>query len=144
MILMRDGCAEQCEDAVAGGLHDVAVVAMHRVDHQLQRRVDNRACLLRVEVLLQLGRAFNIRKQCSDRLALTIERFGRSRLVYSDWNTLRARSIRCRGRDKSSTAIATKLLSGGILGAALWAAVCERCTAVAAESLSLRIFCSAA
>ena len=32
---MRDRRAEQREDAVAGGLHDVAVVAMDRVDHQL-------------------------------------------------------------------------------------------------------------
>ena len=30
-------CAEQREDAVARRLHDVAVVATHRLDHQLQR-----------------------------------------------------------------------------------------------------------
>ena len=38
MVLMGDRRAEQREDAVAGRLHDVAVIAMHRVDHQLQRR----------------------------------------------------------------------------------------------------------
>ena len=34
--------AEQREDAVAGRLHDVAVIALDRVDHDAQRRVDNR------------------------------------------------------------------------------------------------------
>jgi hypothetical protein len=40
MILVRDWCAEQREDAVAGRLHHVPVVAPHRTDHQLQRRID--------------------------------------------------------------------------------------------------------
>ena len=35
MVLVGDRRAEQREDAVAGGLHDVAVVAMDRIDHQL-------------------------------------------------------------------------------------------------------------
>ena len=52
MILVRDRRAEQREDAVAGRLHDVTVVAMHGVDHQLERRIDDRARLFRVEVLL--------------------------------------------------------------------------------------------
>ena len=34
MVLAGDRRAEQREDAVAGGLHHVALVAMHRVDHQ--------------------------------------------------------------------------------------------------------------
>jgi hypothetical protein len=57
MVLVCHWCAEQREDAVAGRLHDVAVIAMDRVDHQLQRRVDDRARLLRVEILHQFGRA---------------------------------------------------------------------------------------
>jgi hypothetical protein len=60
MILMGDGRAEQGEDAVAGRLHDVAVVAVHRVDHQLQRRIDDRSRLLGVEVLHQLHRTLDV------------------------------------------------------------------------------------
>ncbi len=53
MPVCRRRCAEQREDAVAGRLHDVAVVAMRRVDHQLECGVDERARLLRVEVAHQ-------------------------------------------------------------------------------------------
>ena len=73
MILMRDRGTEQCEDAVAGALHDVAVVPPHRVDHQLQRRIDNRARLLWVKVLLQLRRALDISEQRRDGLSLPVE-----------------------------------------------------------------------
>ena len=72
MVLVRDRRAEQREDAVAGGLHDVAVVAMDRVDHQPQRRIDNRARLLGVEVLHQLHRALDVGEQRRDRLALAL------------------------------------------------------------------------
>jgi len=73
MVLMRDRRAEQREDTVAGGLHDVAVVVMHRVDHQLQRRVDDRASFLRVEVFHQIHRALDVREQRRDRLALAVD-----------------------------------------------------------------------
>src|SRR5215469_1650041 len=43
MVLMGDWCAEQRENSVAGALDDVTVVAAHRVDHQLERGIDNRA-----------------------------------------------------------------------------------------------------
>jgi hypothetical protein len=67
---VRDGRAEQREDSVAGRLHDVAVVAAHRVDHQLQRRINDRARFFGIEVLLQLRRALDIREQRGDRFAL--------------------------------------------------------------------------
>src|SRR6266851_5099685 len=76
MVLMCDRRAEQSENAVAGGLHDVTVVAMRRVDHQLQRGVDNRAGLFRIEVAHQLGRALDVREQRRDRLALALDRLG--------------------------------------------------------------------
>ena len=60
MILMRDGRAEECEDAVTRRLHDIAFVVTDRLDHELERRVDNCSRLLRVEVLHQLRRAFDI------------------------------------------------------------------------------------
>ena len=82
MILVRDRRAEQREDAVAGRLHDVAVVAMHRVDHQLERRIDDRARLLGVEVLHQLGRALDVREQRRDGLALAFEHSGVSGVLF--------------------------------------------------------------
>jgi len=85
MVFVCRRCAEQREDAVAGRLHDVAVVALDRVDHDAQRRVDNRAGLFRVEVGHQFGRAFDIGEERSDHLALAIENFA-ARLpgIYSD------------------------------------------------------------
>ena len=62
MVLVSGRRAEQREDAVAGRLHDVAVVAMHRSDHQVERGIDDGASFLRVEVLLQFGRALDIGK----------------------------------------------------------------------------------
>ena len=56
MVLVRDRRAEHREDAVAGGLHHVAVVAAHRIDHQLERWIDDRARFFGIEVLLQLRR----------------------------------------------------------------------------------------
>ena len=55
MVLARHGCTEQREDAVAGALHDVPVVAADRVDHQLECGIDNLARLFGIEVLLQFG-----------------------------------------------------------------------------------------
>ena len=69
---MRDRRAEQREDSVAGRLHDVAIVAAHRVDHQLECRIDNRARFFGIEILLEFRRSFDIREQRGDRLALTV------------------------------------------------------------------------
>ena len=74
VVLVRDRRAEQREDAVAGRLHDVPVVAMDRVDHQLQRRIDNRARLFRVEVAHQFGRTLDVGEQRGDGLALAFHR----------------------------------------------------------------------
>ena len=79
MVLVRDGRAEQREDAVAGRLRDVAAVAMHRRHHKLQHRVDDRARLLRIEIAHQLGRALDIREQRGDRLALAVQTLRRLR-----------------------------------------------------------------
>ena len=73
MVLMRDRRTEQREDAVAGRLHDVAVVAMDRIDHQLQRRIDNRARLFGIEVAHQFGRTLDVGEQRGDRLALALD-----------------------------------------------------------------------
>ncbi len=85
MILMRDRRTEQRKNPVAGGLHDVPVVAMHRVDHQLQRRIDNRPRLFRIEPLHQIHRPLDIGKQRRNSLALTPRRI-RSILLEPDAN----------------------------------------------------------
>jgi hypothetical protein len=59
---------------------------MRRVDHQLERRIDDRARLLRVEVLHQLGRALDIREQSGDRLALAVDRLRRILLFRGNTN----------------------------------------------------------
>ena len=69
---MRNRRPEQREYSIAGRLHHVPVVTTHRVDHQLQCGVYNRARFLGVEVLLQLGRALDIGEQRGDDLALAL------------------------------------------------------------------------
>jgi hypothetical protein len=73
MVFVRDWRSEQSKNAIAGGLHYVTVVAPYRLDHHLQRRIDNRASLLRVDVFHQLGRAFDVGEERRDRLALAIK-----------------------------------------------------------------------
>ena len=46
MVLVGERSAEHREDAVAGRLHDVAVVAMDRSDHQLEGGIDDGASFL--------------------------------------------------------------------------------------------------
>ena len=53
---------------------------MHRVHHQLERRIDQAARVLRVEVLDQLHRALDVGEQRGHVLALTVERFRRATL----------------------------------------------------------------
>ena len=74
MVLVGDGRAEQCEDAVAGRLRNVAAVAMHRRHHKMQHRVDDRARLLGIEIAHQLGRALDVGEQRGDGLALAVDR----------------------------------------------------------------------
>src|SRR5216683_4888597 len=45
MVLVGGRRPEHREDPITSGLHDVAVVAAHRVNHNSERRVDNRARL---------------------------------------------------------------------------------------------------
>jgi len=81
MVFVRERRAEQGENSIAGGLHDVAVVTMDRIDHQVQRRIDDRARLLGVEVRHQLGRALDVGEQRRDGLALALGNIGRFRVL---------------------------------------------------------------
>jgi hypothetical protein len=51
-----------------------------RVDHQLERGVDDRASFFRVKVLLELGRALDVGEQRRDRLAFAFEILGGRRV----------------------------------------------------------------
>jgi hypothetical protein len=55
MVLVRRRRTKHREDAVTSGLRNVAIVPMHRVHHQVQHRVNDRAGLFRVELPHQLG-----------------------------------------------------------------------------------------
>ena len=68
---MRDRRAEDRKNAVTGGLYDVAIVAMHRIDHEFKRGIDDRARLFRVDVLNQIHRTLDIGKQRRHRFPLT-------------------------------------------------------------------------
>src|SRR5215470_14564488 len=81
MVFVRNGRAEQCEDAVASTLHVAIIVAGH-IDHYFQRRVDDRARLLGVEVLDKVHRALDVGEQHGDRLALALEVFWGRSLCY--------------------------------------------------------------
>ena len=72
MVLVRDGRAEQGEDPITRRLRNVAAVAMHRLNHETQHRVDDRARLFGIEIAHQLGRALDVSEQCGDGLALAV------------------------------------------------------------------------
>jgi hypothetical protein len=60
MVFMSHRCAEQCEEAVAGGLGDVAAIPLNRVNHQPQRRIDDCSRLFGVQILHQVHGAFDV------------------------------------------------------------------------------------
>jgi hypothetical protein len=100
------------KNAVAGGLHDITVVAVDGINHQLECGIDDRAGFFGVEVLHQLHRALDVREESGDGLTLAVERrclgvlsndgYGRSRLSFD-----------CpAAQDKSKTTLAAILLVG--------------------------------
>src|SRR5260370_2022718 len=107
MVLMRNWSPEQGEDAVAGGLHDIAVVSMDRVNHPLRRRIDNRTGLPGVEVFHQLHRALNVREQRRDCLALAFDSFSRVPLMHG--------GTRLRGGRRASTCLDGRAYRTGAL-----------------------------
>ena len=50
MVFVRDRCAEECENAVAGGLHEIAIIALGRLDHDFGAGVNDRARLLGIKI----------------------------------------------------------------------------------------------
>src|SRR5215470_14830509 len=134
MVLVRHRCPEQREDAIAGELHHVTVVAPHRLDHQLQRRIDNRARLLRVELFHQLGRALDIGEQRCDRLALAIDNLRcRNRVTQLKGSWLGARRGTWRGCANRGAAFATEAFVWLEWCAAFWTRGDEWCPAACTE-----------
>jgi hypothetical protein len=84
VVFMSDWCAEQGEDAVASGLGDVTAVALHRLHHQLQFRVDDGAGFLRVEVLDQVIEPLMSAESAVTRLAFALEIFRGGPLRYAN------------------------------------------------------------
>ena len=74
MILVRQRRAEERHDPVAHHLVDGALVAVHRVHHALEHRVEELARLLGIAVGQQLHRALEVREQHGDLLALAFQR----------------------------------------------------------------------
>jgi hypothetical protein len=120
---------------------------MHRVDHQLQRRIDYRARLLGVEVLHQLHRALDVGEQSGDGLALTVgngsacrpggnTNFGRRGRAWE----LIATCCRAAVGSQHCATVTAELVALRVLDAALWAGVAELRAAISAELLSDRIF----
>jgi len=67
--------AEQREDSVAGGLHDVAVVAMHPFDQLSAPGSDESTRFFGIEILHEVHRTLDIGKQRGDSLALAARHF---------------------------------------------------------------------
>jgi hypothetical protein len=73
VILVGERCAEQRHDAVTHHLVDRALVAVHRLHHSLEHRIDEPTRLLGVAVSEQLHRALEVGEKDRDLLALALE-----------------------------------------------------------------------
>ena len=73
MIFVGNRRAEQRQDAIAHGLGDVALVAVHGVHHELQSRIDDAARLFGIEVFQQGHGALDVGKQHGDLFALAFQ-----------------------------------------------------------------------
>jgi hypothetical protein len=78
LVFMRDRCAEQREDSIAGGLGDVAAVALHRLHHGLsagskmaRASLGSRSSISSIEPLMSAKSAVTVLRSPS-RLSLTV------------------------------------------------------------------------
>ena len=138
VVLVRQRRAEQRHDAVAHHLVDGALVAVHRLHHALEHRVEELARLLRIAVGEQLHRALQVGEQHRDLLALAFERaFGGEDLLGEMLGGVRIGRREARLDSWLSShclpALKTKLRAGGKLRAALNAVECKTSSALQAE-----------
>ena len=73
MILVGDGRAKEGHNPIAHNPVHGALIAVDRLNHALEHRVEELLRVLRVAVSKQLHRALNIREQHGDLLPLTLE-----------------------------------------------------------------------
>ena len=94
MILVGNRRTEQGKDAIAQGLRDIALIAMHGIHHELQCGINNRPGFFGIEPFNQRRRAFEVSKQGGDGLPLTVGRLPRASSAAC---SARMRSARCAG-----------------------------------------------
>src|SRR5690348_16509803 len=63
MVLLCQRCTKQRENSISSRLRYISPAVAHGLSHDFQRRVDNGAGTLRVEITYQLGGAFEVCKQ---------------------------------------------------------------------------------
>jgi hypothetical protein len=148
VALVSERRAEQRENAVAGRLGNVALVATHRGHHELQHRIDDRPCLLGIEIAHQLRRALDVGEQRRYRLALAVQGCVGGIIHLNgeldvSLRLLAARAFRsrigCTSGERTAT-IAAKLLARLVRCSASGALRCERRATLGAEFARLSIF----
>ena len=72
MVFMGDWGAEQGKNAITEGLRHVSFIAMHRVHHEPEGRIDDTAGVLRIHILQQGHGAFDVGEEGRNGLALPI------------------------------------------------------------------------
>jgi hypothetical protein len=135
MVFVRDRSAEDREDAITGALHDVAVISSHRVDHQLQSKIDDRprlfgsrSCSSSVEPLMSANSAVTVFGSPS-RLSVSIEGSGATGFVFGC----------CAPRQKARR-IGRRICRESLFEAAGGALRFERRAAFVAELETVRVF----
>jgi hypothetical protein len=73
VVLVGERRPEERHDAVAHDLVDGTLIAVNRLHHPLEYRVEDLACFLRIAVAEQLHRTFKVGEENCDLLALAFE-----------------------------------------------------------------------
>jgi hypothetical protein len=74
MVLVSDGSAEESHDAVAHDLVDRALIAVDRLHHSLDDRVEDLPGFLGITISQELHGALEIGEEDRDLLALALQR----------------------------------------------------------------------
>jgi hypothetical protein len=123
MVFVGEGRAEERHDSVAHDLVNCAFVAMHRLHHSLEDRVEDLARLLGIAVGQQLHGALEVGEEYGYLLALTFEGALRSQdLLGEVLGRVGLRRIEARrgaGPADWRRALETELRPGGQLCAAV-------------------------
>src|SRR5262245_45107703 len=85
MVLMGHRRPKKGKDTVAGRLNDVTIIATHRIDHQLENRVDDGARFLGIQILLKACGVYDVDEERRDEFALALgHEIQLSRIAYSN------------------------------------------------------------